>query len=59
MLSTCGPDVRGTYPTIGAPRGPSFRDVSPVPALRFRFGRDTTWVTGWTELEAVAEAKRI
>jgi hypothetical protein len=51
--------VRGTYPTIGAPRGPNFRDVSSVPALRFRFGRDTTWVTGWTALEAVAEAKRI
>ena len=54
-LSTCGPDVRGTYPTIGAPRGPNFRDVSSVPALRFRFGRDTTWVTGCTELEAVAD----
>jgi hypothetical protein len=46
-------------PTIGAPRGSNFRDVSSVPALRFRFGRDTTWVTGWTALEAVAEAKRI
>ena len=54
-LSTCGPDVRGTYPTIGALRGPNFRDVSSVLALRFRFGRDTTWVTGWTELEAVAD----